>query len=70
MPCTHVASSQLTCESRAIVVTPRKKTTGRRTSANATKPSPKSVAWATSASATTAPLSAAMNIDARPIASM
>jgi hypothetical protein len=46
------------------VTTPRKYTTGRSTSANATNPDPKSVACATSASATTAPERAAMNIDA------
>ena len=46
-------------------VTPMKMTTGRMSSANVTKPSPKAVAWATSASATTAPDSAARNAAVR-----
>jgi hypothetical protein len=58
-------SSRFTWPSRATVAHPRKKTTGRSTSANETNPVPKSVAWATSANATTAPESAAMKIDVR-----
>jgi hypothetical protein len=53
-----------------MVTTPRKYTTGRSTSANATKPVPKSSACATSARATTAPERAATKIDVRLIASV
>jgi hypothetical protein len=70
IPCTHTASSRFTWPRRTIVASPRNQTTGSSTSANAWKPVPKSVACATSASATTAPESAAMNIDARFIASV
>jgi hypothetical protein len=70
MPWTQSLFSRFTCARRAIVTTPRKYTTGKSTRAKATKPDPKSSAWATSASATTAPESAAMNIDARLIDSV
>jgi hypothetical protein len=70
MPWTQTLSSTLICAIRAIVTTPRKNTTGSSTSANPTNSSPKSVAWPTSASATTEPVSAATKIDARLIASV
>ena len=70
IPWTQRASSMFTWPSRATVAQPRKNTTGSSTSAKATKPEPKSVACATSASATTAPESAATKIDALLIASL